>query len=112
MQSAGLREKEGEVRDAGNRITAHVPDESGIDIVQLGHGLGPVAVVREGKVNCRHGIPGLTDCKIACATLYRGGVRLEVLSISEMQKRVLSLHSPNIQERWYADVQLCRSFRF
>ena len=96
----------GEVRSEGNRITAHELDEPMVDLVRLGHGLDPVGVVREDRVNHGVGIPGLEGAMIACATERRGGRRLEIISLSELGSRVLSLHTPQIQERWYAEVGL------
>ena len=80
----------------------------GLNTVQMGHGFKPVFIRNEevAKVSYGRGINGLEDAKLAVASETEFGRRLEVISMVELQHRVLTMCSPNVQERWYAEVYM------
>ena len=72
-------------------------------VVHIGAGRSPIILadhaVRHGK-----GIPGLGDRSLLGGLRTKKGLEMKVMSLCELQKQVLTVVSPYVQERWYADV--------
>ena len=74
-------------------------------VVQLGAGTTPI-LLAGGKIRQGRGVPGLGGGMILSGTRTSNGLKMKVLSLRELQHQVLTLVSPHIQERWYADVTI------